>query len=102
MELCELSVTGGPYVLDHLDPQTVYTIKFAAENEVGKSEWGSSLNVETGKISEPSEPVISNQPLENEKVIKSPYAKEIELRWTIPADNGQPISKYAVKYCIVS
>ncbi|XP_017297908.1 fasciclin-2-like [Diaphorina citri] len=36
-----------------------------------------------------------------ENYILSPYENKYELRWNIPADNGEYINMYEVKYCIV-
>lgn len=52
------------------------------------------------KRSNPEEPRILNNAIES--VAMSPYLDRFELRWRIPADNGEEIDKYDIKYCIVS
>ncbi|EDW25988.1 GL14196 [Drosophila persimilis] len=34
-----------------------------------------------------------------EPVVVSPYSDHFELRWGVPADNGEPIDRYQIKYC---
>ncbi|GLV33822.1 Fasciclin 2 [Carabus blaptoides fortunei] len=49
--------------------------------------------------SAPNEPRILSSP--EEGVVSSPYADHFELRWKIPADNGEPIDNYQIKFCAV-
>jgi neural cell adhesion molecule len=37
-----------------------------------------------------------------ESIITSPYSDQFEMRWNIPADNGEPIDYYRIHYCPVS
>lgn len=53
------------------------------------------------KRSFPEEPkIINNNP--SEEYIISPYNDRFELRWKVPADNGEPIDYYDIKCCVVS
>ena len=52
------------------------------------------------KRSNPEEPRILNNAIDG--VVMSPYLDRFELRWRIPADNGEIIDKYDIKYCVVS
>lgn len=51
--------------------------------------------------SSPEEPKILSNAVPNTPV-PSPYADHYELRWRIPADNGERIDHYEIKYCPVS
>lgn len=88
--------------MENLNPLTTYTFRFAVLNEVGASGWDKSLTIKMPEVSSPSEPIISNPLLYNEKYVKSSYATKIELHWNIPSNNGAEIDKYNVKYCRVS
>jgi neural cell adhesion molecule len=49
------------------------------------------------------QPVQSPLPDEDdEPIVISPYADHFELRWNVPADNGEPIDFYQIRYCPVS
>lgn len=85
-----------------LVPQTRYVFRFRCENEVGEGSWGIEKEIETPPRSEPSEPVLSSRVQDGERYIKSPFANKIELRWTIPANNGLEIEYYVVRLCRVS
>lgn len=37
-----------------------------------------------------------------ESIITSLYPDEFEMRWNVPADNGEPIDYYQIHYCPVS
>lgn len=91
---------GEQRTLENLDPSTRYQFRFAVINDAGTGPWGSHLSVVTPNISPPSEPLISNPKSDGQKWIKSPYAHKIEVRWNIPSNNGIPIDKYAITYCV--
>lgn len=50
--------------------------------------------------SAPNEPLILNKP--EEGIVSSPYSDHFDLRWNIPADNGETIILYHIKFCPVS
>lgn len=78
-----------------------YNFEFAALNEVGQSNWAAPQTVVMPKRSFPEEPKILNHVLTEEKYSSSPYSDKFELSWRIPADNGEPIDRYEIKYCEV-
>jgi hypothetical protein len=93
-------VLDSPYILEGLEPQVSYQFRFAARNDVGFGNWAADEHHTMPKRSNPEEPRILNSAIEG--VAMSPYFDRFELRWRIPADNGEEIDKYDIKYCIVS
>ncbi|CAD7087678.1 unnamed protein product [Hermetia illucens] len=93
----------SPYIVEGLKPQTSYNFRFAARNMVGLGSWGSNIVQSTPRRSAPEEPKMLHSPIHNEegeeKIIISPYSDHFELRWNVPADNGEPIDYYQVKFC---
>ncbi|KAL9884766.1 fasciclin-2 isoform X3 [Glossina fuscipes] len=92
----------SPYIVESLKPQTSYNFRFAARNAVGLGSWGVNLQQSTPRRSAPEEPKPLHSPVQNdqeEPVVVSPYSDHFELRWSVPADNGEPIDFYQVKYC---
>ena len=78
-----------------------YLFRFATENEVGRSDWSVTVEVNTPQISVPSAPTFSITPLNGEKYVRSPFSNKIELRWSIPPSNGADIDRYVVRFCPV-
>jgi neurocan core protein len=91
----------SPYILEGLEPQTTYNFRFAAQNDVGFGEWAAPEHHTMPKRSFPEEPRILSNPKE-EGIVISPYSDHYELTWKIPADNGEPIDQYSIKFCRVS
>lgn len=91
-------VSGSMYVLEDLKPQTPYEFRFAARNEVGLGNWGGYHNEITPVRNSPNEPKIITAGAEYDL---STYNNQYQLRWTKPADNGEPIDMYQIKYCRV-
>lgn len=95
----------SPYIVEGLRPQTMYSFRFAASNQVGLGNWGVNQKQSTPRRSAPEEPKPLHSPVQNDKeepVVVSPYSDHFELRWGVPADNGEPIDHYQIKYCPVS
>lgn len=96
------------FTVELLRPQTFYDFRFAAHNEVGSSEFGAYLQHATPISSTPEPPRILHMPAQNsdnkdeEPFVFSPYSHHFELSWSVPADNGEPIDFYQIKYCPVS
>ncbi|KAG8237814.1 hypothetical protein J437_LFUL002422 [Ladona fulva] len=95
----------SPYILEGLKPQTSYNFRFAAKNDVGFGEWSADEQHTMPKRSNPEEPrILSGVSLidfggPEGGIVMSPYVDRYELRWKIPADNGEPIDKYDIKFC---
>ncbi|KAI8036151.1 hypothetical protein M5D96_011011, partial [Drosophila gunungcola] len=69
---------------------------------VGLGNWGVNQQQSTPRRSAPEEPKPLHNPVQHDKeepVVVSPYSDHFELRWGVPADNGEPIDKYQIKYC---
>lgn len=97
------------YIIEGLRPQTAYDFRFAARNLVGLSQWNAFRSLSTPRRSAPETPKILHTTVQNEdpnsqdeRIVVSPYSDHFELTWNIPADNGEPINFYQVRYCSVS
>lgn len=97
------------YIVEGLKPQTTYHFRFAARNLVGLGQWGAFKTQSTPRRSVPEPPRILHTTIKNEEskddqeqIVVSPYSDHFELRWSVPADNGEPIDSYQVRYCPVS
>lgn len=90
--------SGGRYTIEDLKPMTRYDFRFAAMNEVGLGNWGNDYHETTPGKTVPKQPKILTS-LTHEEYDVSPYNNQYELGWVTPADNGEPIDMYHVKYC---
>lgn len=91
---------NSPYVVEDLKPMFTYDFRFAAVNQVGPGSWGSPLTVNMPRRSPPEQPKW-RESLSSESLIHGNYADRYDLKWKIPAHNGEPIDIYEVKYCPV-
>ncbi|GLH09895.1 Fasciclin-2, partial [Gryllus bimaculatus] len=94
------------YVLEDLVPQTRYEFQFSAQNDVGTGPWGATQIIVMPKRSPPEPPPLLDRPMMFEHPeapvdtpVMSAYPTHFELRWNIPADNGEPIRSYHVTWC---
>ncbi|KAK2586946.1 hypothetical protein KPH14_009873 [Odynerus spinipes] len=85
------------YVIEGLKPQTSYDFRFAAVNKVGQGNWGTFYRESTPAKTFPNEPKISTKA--SSEYDMSAFSNQYELLWTPPADNGEPIDMYLIKYC---
>lgn len=95
-----------PYVVEQLRPQTMYTFRFAARNDVGLGQWSAIRVQGTPSRSTPETPKILNQFAQEVEegelpIITSMFPDRFELIWSRPPDNGEPIDFYSIKYCPV-
>ncbi|XP_050599265.1 fasciclin-2 isoform X3 [Bombus affinis] len=88
--------TNSSYVLEDLKPQTSYEFRFAARNVVGLGNWGAYYREITPGRTFPNEPKIMMPSAEYDV---SRFNNQYELTWLAPADNGEPIDMYQIKYC---
>ncbi|XP_026668879.1 fasciclin-2 isoform X4 [Ceratina calcarata] len=89
---------NSAYWLENLKPQTAYEFRFAAMNKVGMGNWGANYREVTPGRTQPNEPKILMSPTTDEYDV-SMYNNQYELSWLAPADNGEPIDMYQIKYC---
>lgn len=99
----------SPYIVEGLLPQTSYNFRFAARNLVGVGPWSANKLQATPRRSPPATPEYRHSPVEDaddeegsEPMVLSPYPDHFELRWQVPADNGERIDYYQIRYCPVS
>ncbi|KAG6442492.1 hypothetical protein O3G_MSEX002367 [Manduca sexta] len=88
------------YVVENLRPMFTYDFRFAAANQVGVGAWGSPLTVIMPRRSPPEQPKW-REDISSESLIHGNYADRYELKWKVPAHNGEPIDLYEIQYCPV-
>ncbi|GBP98290.1 Fasciclin-2 [Eumeta japonica] len=91
---------NSPYVVENLTPLMTYDFRFAAVNRVGAGVWSAPLLVIMPKRSAPEQPKW-REAYDPESLLYGKYADRYELKWKIPAHNGEPIDMYAVNFCPV-
>ncbi|XP_060530160.1 fasciclin-2-like isoform X2 [Cylas formicarius] len=95
---------GAPYILENLIPEVTYLFRVAARNDVGLGTWTNMESVTMPRRSEPAEPTILlsaiNQNVPDGDEVVSPFSNHFEVRWNVPADNGEPIQYYTIRFCI--
>ncbi|CAB3247204.1 unnamed protein product [Arctia plantaginis] len=91
---------NSPYIVENLRPMVTYDFRFAAINQVGPGSWGAPLTVIMPRRSPPEQPKWweNESP---ESLVHGKYADRFELRWRVPANNGEPIDMYEINYCPV-
>nr|UXP87132.1 fasciclin 2 isoform H [Manduca sexta] len=88
------------YVVENLRPMFTYDFRFAAANQVGVGAWGSPLTVIMPRRSPPEQPKW-REDISSESLIHGNYADRYELKWKVPAHNGEPFDLYEIQYCPV-
>ncbi|CAG9788370.1 unnamed protein product [Diatraea saccharalis] len=91
---------NSPYIVENLQPMFTYDFRFAAVNQVGVGAWGAPITVNMPRRSVPEQPKW-REDISSESLLHGKYADRYELRWKIPAHNGEPIDLYEVSYCPV-
>lgn len=99
---------AAPYILESLVPETWYTFRFAARNDVGIGPFGQDFRYQMPRRNVPETPKIilpdynPDDEITPNTVVNSKYPDRFELRWNVPHDNGELIDSYYIRYCIVS
>ncbi|XP_013194959.1 fasciclin-2 isoform X2 [Amyelois transitella] len=91
---------NSPYIVENLRPMFTYDFRFAAVNQVGAGVWGAPLTVIMPRRSAPEQPKWREN-ISSESLIRGMYADKYELKWKVPANNGEPIDMYEISYCPV-
>ncbi|XP_066142214.1 fasciclin-2 isoform X2 [Euwallacea fornicatus] len=97
--------TGAPYILENLFAEETYHFRFAARNDVGLGPWTNGPTITMPRRSAPAEPTILVPGVVNlteTKEFSAPYSNHFEIRWNVPADNGEPIEHYLIRFCQVN
>ncbi|XP_066245043.1 fasciclin-2 isoform X2 [Euwallacea similis] len=95
---------GAPYILENLVSEATYHFRFAARNDVGLGPWTNGPVIMMPRRSAPAEPTILVPGVVNlteTKEFSAPYSNHFEIRWNVPADNGEPIEHYLIRFCQV-
>ncbi|XP_033320941.2 neural cell adhesion molecule fasciclin 2 isoform X2 [Megalopta genalis] len=90
---------GSSYGIEGLIPQTSYEFQFAAQNKVGRSNWGAFLRETTPVRTFPNQPKIISSATEYDL---STFSNQYELSWLVPVDNGEPINMYEIRVCQIN
>ncbi|CAH1128831.1 unnamed protein product [Ceutorhynchus assimilis] len=93
---------GAPYIVENLIPEVTYHFRFVARNDVGIGTWTNGPTITMPRRSVPAEPRIllpSSINLTDKQELPGPYSDHFEIRWNVPADNGEPIEFYLIRYC---
>nr|XP_018899969.1 PREDICTED: fasciclin-2-like [Bemisia tabaci] len=88
------------HILENLRPNTKYIFRFAAVNDVGEGPYSALVEQFMPATSAPQVPAIVTQP-GPDGYIYSNYSSLAQIRWRIPHNNGAPIIKYTLTYCVV-
>lgn len=94
-------LTDAAHILENLRPNTKYIFRFAAVNDVGEGPYSALVEQFMPATSAPQVPAIVTQP-GPDGYIYSNYSSLAQIRWRIPHNNGAPIIKYTLTYCVVS
>jgi len=92
----------GGYILEDLNPQTTYDLRFGCKNRVGFSNWGAGQQITTPKRGRPEPPILNKETGDGEivdgDIIELPTPDHYQVSWRIPEDNGVPIDYYLLTY----
>ncbi|KAJ2951644.1 hypothetical protein O0L34_g13803 [Tuta absoluta] len=91
---------NSPYIVENLKPMFHYDFRFAAVNQVGVGPWGAAIMVIMPRRSPPEQPKWRGEE-SSESLVHGKFADRYELKWKIPAHNGEPIDMYEVSHCPV-
>ncbi|XP_050308211.1 fasciclin-2-like isoform X2 [Anthonomus grandis grandis] len=95
---------GAPYIVENLEPEVLYHFRFAARNDVGLGPFVNGPSMRMPRRSQPNAPLILTPNLNHtvDEIYVAPHANRFDLRWNVPADNGEPIDYYLIRYCKIA
>ena len=86
-----LTTTGTTTDLTGLTNGTSYQVRVAAVNRSGTGAWSDTTTATPAKVPDaPSAPTLTKG------------ARQLSVSWSAPADNGEEITDYDVRYCVNS
>ena len=86
-----LTTTGTTTDLTSLTNGTAYQVRVAAVNRSGTGAWSDTTTATPAKVPDaPSAPKLTKG------------ARQLSVSWSAPADNGEDITDYDVRYCVNS
>lgn len=84
-----------PCIISNLKPNTTYSARFTAINDVGEGAWSNYTVFTTLEISGPEPPIWEDE----HPIYQSSSNGKLEVQWRAPESNGDPIDYYSIRYC---
>uniref|UniRef100_A0ABD2XID3 Fasciclin-2 n=1 Tax=Trichogramma kaykai TaxID=54128 RepID=A0ABD2XID3_9HYME len=87
----------GRYVVEDLQPQTMYDFRFAATNDAGRGNWAKVMHL--GTLSRDVPGPVRFLPTPERDYLVSHFPDRYNLKWSAAPDNGERIDYYDIKWC---